>query len=192
MPGLLIVADLGRPQRVPDRALARAKNRRGTKNDAGELVNLAQRGIRVPLGHRVDAGAVRDQRRCLVHVTNTRRAVVDGRRGDVNQARDARIPGGPRQDRRALHRDPVLGLAVGTHRVDRRDDSAGAMDHGRCEVGVIEVANPLLDARKCRSTTGAPYHCAHSSAPIDQRRADTRTHKAVRSGDYTDERLVAA
>jgi hypothetical protein len=76
--------------------------------------------------------------------------------------------------------------------VDRRDDSAGAIDHGRCEIGVIEVANPLVDARKCRSTTRAPYHCADRSAPIDQRRADTRTDEAVRSGHYNDGRLLAA
>ena len=90
----------------------------------------------------------------------------------------------------ALDADPVLGRPVGAHRVDRRDDGVCALDHGCCEVRVVEVTNPLLYARECRGSAGAPYDRTHRRAPIDQRCADTRAHEAVRSGDYDDGGLV--
>ena len=52
------------------------------------------------------------------------RSVVDRRGGDVDQAGDARIAGGTGEDRGALDGDPVLGGAVGSHRVDGGDDGA--------------------------------------------------------------------
>jgi hypothetical protein len=73
--------------------------------------------------------------------------------------------------------------------VDGRDDGGGASDHGRCQVGLVEVANAFLDARECRGATGSAYHRAHTRADVDQRRADTRTDEAVGSGDYNDGRL---
>ena len=83
-------------------------------------------------------------------------------------------------------RDPVLGLEVRPHRVDGRDDGARALDHGSREVRIVEVTDPLLDARECRGGAGTSYDGTHGRAPFDQRRAGAGANQAVRSGDHDD------
>ena len=122
----------------------------------------------------------------MCHVADSGRAVVDGRRGDVDQAPNTRVASGPGDDRRPLDPDPVLVLTVGPHRVHRRDNGARALDHGGGEIRLEEVADPLVDAVESRRRSGTPHDGTYGRSPPEQRRTRTGADEAVGSGDHDD------
>jgi len=169
---LFVLADLARCHGVPDRGLTATEDRGWTKQHAGDPVHLGQSRVGVPLGDGVVVPVVADERRRLVHVTDAGGPVVHARGGDVQETFDAGVAGRPGEDRCALDRDPVLVVAVGAHRMHRRDDRVRALDHGDREVRVVEVADPLLDAGLLRRSSLASYDGPDSRAALEQRGAD--------------------
>src|SRR6478752_2464859 len=62
--------------------------------------------------------------------------------------------------------------------------SRAARDSPGRQVGVVEVADPLLDAGERGGAAGASYDGAHGRAALDQCRAGARADEAVGPGDH--------
>ena len=101
----------------------------------------------------------------------------------MHQPLEAGIARSLRDHRSALDRNPVLGLPVRAHRVDGRDEGAGAGDRGDREVGVVELADVLFHARDIRPGSGAAYDGAHGRTSTGEDLADPGPDETVRAGD---------
>ena len=101
----------------------------------------------------------------------------------MHQPLEAGIARSLRDHRSALDPNTVLGLPVRAHRVNGRDEGAGPRDRGSREVGVVELADVLFDAREIGPGSGAAYDGTHGRTSIGEDLADPRPHETVRAGD---------